>query len=296
MKMKKTLNKLRTNIEEELFSSFNSNDNSPDNYSVNTCEFKLLYILDKKNIEINKDSSNPIKINDENIIKFERENNPLKELLKKKTKRNVSSSKHSKPKKPRNSNKKKRHTASDDDNILRKIQVQFLKFIISYTNDIIRSLINDKNIPHFKDLDYEIKKIVSYKFVELLKSSKLEDIVKLRITPKIKDDENINEHIYNLVLEKCPIIQKFFDESYISLFKKYYENKNNIFIFNGKVISLSPKTKACTFNSLINKNYLFKEKIRLVCINYYLNSYKRVKKPKFKTNSSNKSNQNKKIK
>ena len=279
--------KIRTNTNEESFSSINdsnpSNNNYLDNNSINTYEFNCLYVLEKKNTEINKDSTNQINFNDKKIIEFETENNPLKKLLKKKIKREVSSFKNSKPKKLKNLNKKKAHTALDDDNILRKIQVHIIKFIISYSNDIIKSLINEQNFPHFKDIDYTIKKIVSHEFVESLKISKLENIVKLRITSKIKDEENLNERIYDSVLEKCPIIQKFFNKSYLSLFKDYYENQKNIFIFNGKVIPLSPKTKTLTYNSLINKNFLYKEKIKNISINYYLNSYKRIKKPNFKT-------------
>ena len=56
-------------------------------------------------------------------------------------------------------NKNKKHTASDDDNILRKIQVQFISFIINYSNDVVSSFVDDyKNNPCFKDVDYEQKK------------------------------------------------------------------------------------------------------------------------------------------
>ena len=166
----------------------------------------------------------------------------------------------------------------------------FLSFIISFTNDIVTSLSDDKTVPLFKDLDYQIKKKVNHKFVEKIKTKKLEDIVKLRITPKIKQEENINEQIYKSVLEEYPDIQEFFDKSYLDLFKDYYENKNNIFRFNKKIIPLSDKTKQKTFDKLIEKNMKYKEKIKYVSINYYLNSYKRLKKPYFKIRTCKKSN------
>ena len=300
-----SFNKIETNIQEESFSFTNnlnpSNDYPLDNYSLNTCEFNCLYFLDKKNIEIKKDFSNLIKTNDKKI--FKTEINPLK-LLKRKLKREDSSLENSNLKeaknlkkfnKPKKVHKKKPHTASDDDNILRKIQVKFLSFIISYTNDIISSLINDKNIPRFQDLSYEIKKIVNHEFVESLKKKTIEDIVKLKISPKIKKDENINKHIYDIVVKKLPIIKKFFNRDYLSLFKEYYENPDGGFKFNGKDISLSHRTKSRTFNSLINKNFRFSEKIKYVSINYYFNTYKRLKKPNFRVRFCNKSNQNKKI-
>ena len=284
------LHKIGINKEEEsCFNILNSsNDYSPDNYSLNTCEFNYLYFLDKKITEIKKNSSNLIQINDKTKIKFKTQKNQSLENSNLKEVKNLK-----KFKKPKKLYKKKPHTASDDDNILRKIQVKFLSFIISYTNDIIRSLSNDKNIPRFQDLSYEIKKIVNHEFVESLKKKTIEDIVKLKISPKIKQDENINKHIYDIVVQKLPIIKKFFNRNYLSLFKEYYESPDGGFKFNGKDISLSHRTKSRTFNSLINKNYRFSEKIKYVSINYYFNTYKRLKKPNFKVRSCNKSNQNK---
>ena len=69
-------------------------------------------------------------------------------------------------------NNKRIHGASDDDNVMRKIQVHFLSFIINFVNDIIRTFVN-KNVPLFKNFDYKIKKIVNRKSVENVKSKKL---------------------------------------------------------------------------------------------------------------------------
>ena len=308
--MNKPLNKIETNKEEESFSCFNnpnsSNDYPLDNNSLNTCEFNYLYFLDKKNSEIKKDSSYLIKINDKKIIKFKTENNQLDKLLKQKLKKDNEDSSFGnsnlkevrnlkKFKKRKKLNKKKPHTSSADDNILRKIQVKFLSFIISYTNDVIRSLSNGKKMPLFQDLSYEIKKKVNHRFVESLKIKTIGDIVKFKITPKIKKDVNINTHIYDIVVQKCPIIKEFFKGSYLNLFKEYYYNPGGGFKFNGKDILLSPRTEARTFNSLINKNFRLREKIKYVTINYYLNTYKRLKKPNFKIDAYNKSNQKKKM-
>ena len=288
--------------EEKSFYLFNY---SLEDYNLIPSDFNDLYLLGKPVNEINFDPSNLFKSDDKKLIKFKIETNPSKKLLNKKRKNedcfseNSNSKKEEKQsehsKKPKKSNKKKPHTAEDDDNILRKIQVMFLSFIISFTNDIVISLSGDKTVALFKDLDYKIKKIVNHKFVEDLKATKLEDIVKLKITPKVKQKENINEQIYKSVLERFPDIQKFFDRTYLSLFEDYYENKNNIFKFNEKVIPLSYKTKQKTFAKLIEKNIKYKKKIKIVTINYYLNSYKRIKKPNFKTSFCKKSNQNIKI-
>ena len=186
-------------------------------------------------------------------------------------------------KRKRNENTIKRvHTATDYDNILRKIQVHFLSFIINFTNDVINTLFNDKRIPKFKNLDYEIKKTVNHKSVEMLKSKDIGEILQLKISPKIKlYDGSFNKDIYDTIYKKYPAIQAYMNKSYISLFKEYYNNKNKIFKVNGQLIYLSPKTKI--FNDLLIKNIKYKEKMKYVAINYFLHCYKRIKKPKFKT-------------
>ena len=188
------------------------------------------------------------------------------------------------------------HRATDKDNILRKIQVHFLTFIIHYINDIIRVFIKEKKIPLFKDIDYDIKKNVKLDFVENLKSKCIGDILKLRVTPKYKiHDDIVNKTIYDKVCALCPFMTQYLQRSYLSLFKEYYYNKNKIFIVNGEIIPLSPGTK--TFNDLINRNYCYKEKIKNIAVNYFLNRYRKFKKPNFKVKViSNNKNKNKNIK
>ena len=199
------------------------------------------------------------------------------------------------PKKSKKIKIKKVHLGSDDDNILRKIQVHFLSFIICFANDVVRAL-TGKKLQQFKNIDYEQKKIVNHKFVEDLKSKTIGDILKFNITPKMKNNEKqANKYIYENILKECPSIDEFFKMNYLTLFKEYYFNKNNIFQFNGKIIPLSEKTKEKTFNYFIIKHHSYLEKIKYVCINYYLNCYKRMKKPNFTTKLCNKSNQKEKI-
>ena len=45
-----------------------------------------------------------------------------------------------------NSSKKKTHSGDDWDNNIRKVQVHFLNFIISYLNDIIYSYLKRKDL------------------------------------------------------------------------------------------------------------------------------------------------------
>ena len=186
-------------------------------------------------------------------------------------------------------NKKKIHSGAADDNILRKIQIHFLSFIINYSNDIISSL-TDEKLPRFKDLDYKQKKIVKHQFVEELKKKTIKEILEINITPKekksVKKNDKYNKYIYDTILKKCPSIDGFFNKNYLTLFKEYYYNIDDIFRYNEKIIPLSEKTKKKTFNSLILKHHKYIEKIKYVCNNYYLNTYKRMKKPNFKIQKS----------
>ena len=184
---------------------------------------------------------------------------------------------------------KKKHTASDDDNVLRKIQVNFISFIINFSNDVISYFVDDiDNKLQFQNIDYEIKKIVNVTFVKNLKSQPIKEILKYKISPKIKKkQEDENEKILDIISKEYPSVNEFFEKKYLDLFKEYYCNENNIFKVNGKIIPLSNKTKKKTYSFLIKKNHKLSEKIKYVCINYLLNDYKRIKRPNFKTILSN---------
>lgn len=162
------------------------------------------------------------------------------------------------------------HSSFDDDNILRKIQVHFFSFIINYSNDVIKTLINNKDPPLFKKIDYSIKKIVNYKNIECLKSKNISEILKFPVSPKLKNhDKNTNEKIYYIICKMFPFFVEFSKKSYISLFNEYYYNNNKYFQLNGKKINLSLKTE--TFNDLITKYDKLKDKLKYVAIKYLIN-------------------------
>lgn len=173
---------------------------------------------------------------------------------------------------------RKKHTSKDDDNVLRKLQVHYISFIISFVNDIIRAF--NPKIPNFKKIDYGIKKKVKQSFVEELKSKTIGDILQLKVSSKMKKiGENYNKEVYNKIKEKCPEIQDFLQKNYITVFKEYYFNESKFIQVKDKIITLSSKTN--TFRNLIEKNYGLKDNIIKVVYNDYLNCHKRSKKPKF---------------
>ncbi len=112
-------------------------------------------------------------------------------------------------KKPLSKRKSNIHTAEDEDNILRKIQVHFLTFLVSFTNDYLDTIysnVKKKYIPHFKDIDYTIKRIISHDSIEKMKVLTIGEILQKRASPKNKscDNNNINKEIYNIGNNKSP--------------------------------------------------------------------------------------------
>ena len=92
---------------------------------------------------------------------------------------------------------------------------------------------------------------------------------------------NNNTIIFKEICKLNPSIQSFFQMNYKDLFIDYYYKKNKCFEFNGKNIQISTKTK--TFNDLLIKHCKYQEGLKHIAINYFLNHYKRIKKPHFKT-------------
>ncbi len=73
-----------------------------------------------------------------------------------------------------NKNKPKVHDKFSTDNLLRKIQVHYISFIIAAINSILKNLGYKEE---FLKLDYEAKKNVSRNYFEILKKSTLSDII-----------------------------------------------------------------------------------------------------------------------
>jgi len=146
---------------------------------------------------------------------------------------------------------KKIHDKFSSDNILRKIQVKYITFIILFLNDILRAFgIKEK----FLKLDYEFKKDVNKQNFAELKSKNIGEIISNKISTKYKKDENANSNLYNY-LKINKVFEKIFDMNYMDFFKKYYmkhEKTVDLRIFGiEKEVSLSKKTEA--FHEFLEK-------------------------------------------
>ena len=168
---------------------------------------------------------------------------------------------------------KREHSAFDQDNIIRKIQVHYISFIIDFTNDVIQNILIDNKDLIFKSINYEFKKIVNHSYLEKLNFLNIGDILKLKISPKIKKfNENINELIFNRLCNMNAFFKKFFETSYLDMFNKYYYQNEREVDIDGTKIKLSGRSKL--FFDLLAKNKESADKIKEIAEEYFVNKRK----------------------
>ena len=137
----------------------------------------------------------------------------------------------------------KKHDKFTSDNILRKIQVHYITFIVFFLNDILSSFgITEK----FCKLDYEIIKDVKKQKLTELKNKNIGEIISNKISTRYKKDENTNINLYEN-LKSNETFGKIFSMNYMTFFKMFYmknEKTIDLRIFGiDKEITLSKKTK-----------------------------------------------------
>jgi hypothetical protein len=155
--------------------------------------------------------------------------------------------------------KKKTHGPSDFDNIQRKIQVSYITFLVRFGNDAIKSVFGKKTKYNFKDVNYELKKKVSYEHIEYLKQCNYSDIIQMKISPKNKKHgEDANKETFNEICQYSDKLKRLFEKNYLYIFQKYYCRIKNEINIDGIKIKLSPRTKPL-FN-LLDKNKASKDK------------------------------------
>ena len=165
----------------------------------------------------------------------------------------------------------KYHGSSDFDNIQRKIQVNYITFLIRLANDAIKTVLGKNSKYFFKDIKYKYKKVVNYKYVEKLKQLKISDIIQMERTTKGKNyEKNLNKEIFLEICQISPKLQNFFDKNYLYIFQKYYyglKKDQNIIDCDGLKIQLSPTTKG--FYELLRKNDAGKDSLNKVVNDVY---------------------------
>ena len=104
------------------------------------------------------------------------------------------------------------HDKNTIDNVLRKIQVNYISFIVSYINDILKNL-NYKE--RFYKIDYSFKQNINKQFVESLKTKNIGEIICNKISNKYKKDENTNKYIFDKIFQKKKWSKQSFNQNFV---------------------------------------------------------------------------------
>ena len=164
------------------------------------------------------------------------------------------------------------HDSNSYDNIITKIQVHFLNFLISFLNDAIDSIFEKNKNIHFVKFNYAEKSNRKNEYLAKMKSSTIKDLLlNIDISRKYKKfEKNINKKLVEK-LDQFPFFQQVFKMNFLKLFYYYYNNKQpfeqKLLIFDQEII-LSEKTKS--FYNLLDKNQELEENIMNVIEFEYL--------------------------
>lgn len=159
-----------------------------------------------------------------------------------------------------NSKHEKVHKNTDFDNLLRKIQVHFLNFLINFSNDALKNEFS--TFPYsFKLINTKTKETIYSKMISELKEKSINFFLKLDISFKFKTFKasHNKDLLENKKIKNSQWLNELFNMDYTELFKHYYNNKNPLknFEFNNKIIYLSEKTKS--FYYLLKNNEKIKQ-------------------------------------
>jgi hypothetical protein len=218
----------------ELFNLFEPN------YSFNFFQdiyFNHPNIIDKPNIynTITPNSNEHNNNNNNNNTENQKNSNKNEITLKKKLKTDKTREKKEKDifllKK-----KRKTHNKYDWDNIKRKIQVHYFKFLVEFVNKAILEILKeynkgfDKKISteniQFKKISYDFAKKIDSESFHLLKTKKLKDILIENTSKKFRNFNN--KDIYNNIINLNKNVNNILNNYYLELFDVFYYQKDNI--------------------------------------------------------------------
>ena len=149
------------------------------------------------------------------------------------------------------------HDKHTIDNVLRKIQVNYITFLISFINEILKNLNYNE---WFLRLDYNFKRNINKDFFEYLKTKNIGEIICSKISDKYKKVKKNNRNIFEKIKEKNnkenEVIINILSENYFDFFWKIYYKSSKLINLKeyglDKEITLSDKV--IMYKDLLKKN------------------------------------------
>jgi len=142
--------------------------------------------------------------------------------------------------------KKGIHDNTKLDNLIRKIQVHFLTFVIFFCTDAFKKEFEFSN-ESFKNINYENKTTVNFDYIFRLKNLRVKDLLKMKISDKFKRyNEFYNEELLERIEYSSQWLSKLFQMNYLKLFSYYYNEGRPLdkIVFENEEITLSKETKS----------------------------------------------------
>ena len=131
----------------------------------------------------------------------------------------------------------KKHDKYSNDNILRKLNIHFLNFLIVFINEVLHNCNIDKK---FNNINYEDKRKISKKDFYKIKNETIRSLLNLQNDKKF-NNYNRNKQLYDIIFKNSDnkVLNRILNKRYIDIFKEiYYNNKKNLFYEgNAKFIS-----------------------------------------------------------
>ena len=162
------------------------------------------------------------------------------------------------------------HGSDSGDNLLRKIQVHFLTFLVNFCNDALRTEYEYLDYS-FKQINHYVKENIKNSLLIYLKKCSIRYILSLDISSKYKKiNKDANRKLVEKIESSSTWLDRLFQMNYLQLFKYYYNDEKplNKIYFMEREIFLTPKTKS--FYCLLEKNKTLKWEILQVVKSNYL--------------------------
>ena len=163
------------------------------------------------------------------------------------------------------------HRSDSFDNLLRKIQVHFLNFLIDFCNDALKTEYENSDYSFKQIKYYKVKQEIKYSYLKNLKHCSIKDILNFDISLKyLNFDRKHNKKLLEKIESSSIWLYNLFQMNYLQLFKYYYNDGKplNKIYFMEREIFLTPKTKS--FYCLLEKNLNLKNEIIGVAKRCYL--------------------------